>query len=105
MKIFIIVSLLALSGCYTYPEKSVLVNVLVQERNDAQEVCSSVMNKRVVACTVVNDNPKRCTIIIDPYSANDNAELLGHEFLHCLEGKYHEEWKNSEPNKWYGPTR
>lgn len=98
--IFICLFVFSLIGCATYPEKSTLINIMVQERYDAQEICTQLIGWNTLECALVGENP--CRIIINPFRVNDNPEALGHEVLHCLNGPWHVNWKIQDTLKGKG---
>jgi len=88
-----ILQIIYITGCMSYSNITYRIDTVVETRKDAPEFCSALTHVNARACAKFNVfeyRPKQCRIIITPDDAHNRMDILGHELLHCMIGRWHE---------------
>ena len=105
-KLFLI---LLLAGCATAePPREGKIDVVWNRVEDPQAACRQLSGRpefyRVLGCSKWNaaraDGSRVCAIYAPmPRSEHDTERLatLGHELMHCFDGRWHDRWGRMEP--------
>lgn len=104
-----LIPLLLLTACTTAePPRGGTVDVAWQRVEDPQAACRTLSKRtelfRVLGCSKWNDvrpdGSRVCSIYAPmPRSERDTQRLatLGHELMHCFEGRWHDRWGHMNP--------
>ena len=90
-------AILFLAGCQILPIASPLIKDVALEHRSIQWIRTDKLpekclekNPKAIGCAVYD--PRRCEVYApEPEHQNDHTKfyILGHEFLHCFNGKFH----------------